>query len=101
MFVHSLIADWDNGSAHFLRGVASELGLRGHEVVAWEPKNARAMEGLLDDAGPEAVHRFQERFPDLRIQRYDPDRLDLWGALHDADLVLVHSSNEPRLVARV
>ncbi len=37
LFYHSLVSDWNHGNAHFLRGVASELIARGHEVVVYEP----------------------------------------------------------------
>ncbi len=37
MFYHSLASDWNHGNAHFLRGVARELGRRGHDVRVYEP----------------------------------------------------------------
>ena len=33
---HSLRSDWNNGNAHFLRGLLRALGAIGHEVVAFE-----------------------------------------------------------------
>jgi spore maturation protein CgeB len=35
MFYHSLLSDWNHGNAHFLRGIASELKARGHEVQVY------------------------------------------------------------------
>jgi spore maturation protein CgeB len=32
LFYHSLLSDWNHGNAHFLRGIATELMTRGHEV---------------------------------------------------------------------
>ena len=37
VFSHSLVSDWNHGNAHFLRGVATELQERGHEVGVFEP----------------------------------------------------------------
>ena len=39
MFVHSLRSDWNNGNAHFLRGLARGLVSLGHEVRTYEPQN--------------------------------------------------------------
>ena len=36
-FYHSLLSDWNYGNAHFLRGVVSELLVRGHQVAVYEP----------------------------------------------------------------
>ena len=32
IFCHSVLSDWNHGNAHFLRGVATELAARGHDV---------------------------------------------------------------------
>jgi hypothetical protein len=40
LFYHSLLSDWNHGNAHFLRGIASELLSRGHEVTVFEPRLA-------------------------------------------------------------
>lgn len=37
LFCHSLVSDWNHGSAHFLRGVVRELLSRGHDVRVLEP----------------------------------------------------------------
>jgi hypothetical protein len=37
LFVHSLLADWNHGNAHFLRSVATELISRGHAVRRTAP----------------------------------------------------------------
>ena len=36
MFVHSIRSDWNNGSVHFLRGIAREFQARGHQVAIYE-----------------------------------------------------------------
>jgi hypothetical protein len=40
LFCHSLLSDWNHGTAHFLRGIATELLLRGHDVRVFEPWEA-------------------------------------------------------------
>jgi spore maturation protein CgeB len=101
MFYHSLLSDWNHGNAHFLRGVASELVARGHEVVVHEPRNAWSLTHLIGDHGQGPVQEFHERYPTLRAERYDPERPDLGAALDGADVVLVHEWNEPALVAAI
>ena len=36
-FVHAIASCWNNGNAHFLRGVGVALQELGHEVVFCEP----------------------------------------------------------------
>ncbi len=36
LFYHSLISDWNNGNAHFLRGIVAELQVLGHRVTVYE-----------------------------------------------------------------
>jgi spore maturation protein CgeB len=101
LFCHSIVSDWNHGNAHFLRGVASELLARGHDVRIFEPRNAWSLENLVAEYGEEPVLRFHAAFPQISSTRYDPASLDLDEALDGADLVLVHEWNEPALVARV
>jgi spore maturation protein CgeB len=101
LFYHSLRSDWNNGTAHFLRGVVRELIRRGHEAFVYEPANAWSVDNLLRDHGPRPISRFYERYPGLSSVAYDPARLDLDHALDKADLVLVHEWNEPTLVGRI
>ncbi len=101
MFCHSLLSDWNHGSAHFLRGIASELSLRGHDVDAYEPRDAWSVRSLLAEAGPGALERSSRAYPMLRSRRYAPGSLDLEKALDGADLVLVHEWNAPGLVQRI
>src|SRR5437763_1696838 len=98
MFYHSLVSDWNHGNAHFLRGVASELLARGHEVILYEPHEGWSIKNLVRDHGEDAVRRFYRVFPHLRSRMYKPD-LDVDAALADVNLVIVHEWNEPWLVA--
>ena len=101
MFYHSLLSDWNHGNAHFLRGVVSELGSRGHDVRVYEPKDAWSLENLLAEHGEEPIKRFYAAYPGLESTRYDLKTLDLDEALDDADLIIVHEWNAHELVQRV
>jgi spore maturation protein CgeB len=101
MFCHSLMSDWNHGSAHFLRGVACELLARGVEVRVYERRGAWSVRHLLADHGPGALAAFHRAYPTLRSMRYEPASLDLDHALEGADLVLVHEWNELDLVQRL
>ncbi|MCA1553225.1 MAG: glycosyltransferase, partial [Chloroflexi bacterium] len=101
MFYHSLVSDWNHGNAHFLRGVASELLARGHDVRIYEPRDAWSVQNLIANYGAEPIEKFYAAFPLLCSTRYDLSTLDLDEALADADLVIVHEWSEHELVRRV
>ena len=100
-FVHSLLSDWNHGNAHFLRGVASELISRGHDVVVYEPRDAWSLQSLIADHGDQALAGFHATYPMLRSTRYDLEDLDLDEALDGAGLVIVHEWNSHDLVRRI
>ena len=102
LFYHSLISDWNHGNAHFLRGVATNLIQRGHEV-----RRLRARE-RLERAEPRRRTRRRRRStnftPAIRCSnriRYELATLDLDRALDGADLVIVHEWNDHALVRRI
>jgi spore maturation protein CgeB len=101
LFYHSLLSDWNHGNAHFLRGVVSELLLRGHDVRVFEPAEGWSRQSLLAQQGEEAVEAFRRVYPGLESRFFDPDTIDLDEALRDADLVIVHEWNPHRFVRRV
>jgi len=101
IFSHSLVSDWNHGNAHFLRGVASELLARGHDVRVYEPRDAWSVQNLLAERGERALDAYRAAYPQLGSVRYDPAALDLDVALDGADVVLVHEWNEHELVRRV
>jgi spore maturation protein CgeB len=101
LFYHSLISDWNHGNAHFLRGVASELLSRGHEVTVYEPVDAWSLSNLISDHGEEPIANFRRYYPTLRSVRYDLGNLDIDRTLTGADLVIVHEWNDHDLVARI
>jgi spore maturation protein CgeB len=97
LFYHSLFSDWNHGNAHFLRGVATELVSRGHEVIIYEPKNSWSRTNLLMD-NPAALEDFPNYYPTISAHLYDPETLDVAKAVEGADLVIVHEWNSPELI---
>jgi len=100
LFYHSLISDWNHGTAHFLRGIVSELGARGHDVRVFEPGNATSVQHLVEQHGEAALSSFHVAYPGLYSERYG-NELDLDRVLDRADAVIVHESNDPALIARI
>jgi spore maturation protein CgeB len=101
MFYHSLVSDWNHGNAHFLRGVASELMARGHDVVVWEPADGWSRRNLIDDHGEATIDEFHRAYPQLRSRSYQLDALNLDACLDGADLVIVHEWSPHSLVEAV
>jgi spore maturation protein CgeB len=101
IFCHSLVSDWNHGNAHFLRGIASELLDRGHDVQVLEPRDAWSRANLVKAYGHAPEDEFTRAFPQLSSTRYELDALDLDAVLEGAELVLVHEWNDPSLVRRV
>ncbi|HET6725364.1 MAG TPA: glycosyltransferase [Gammaproteobacteria bacterium] len=101
MFYHSLVSDWNHGNAHFLRGIATELIERGHNVCVYEPANGWSLRHLRQQRGNAAIAAFHQHYPRLKTHFYEPDRVDLERALDGADLVLVHEWNDPALIGRI
>lgn len=101
MFYHSLRSDWNHGNAHFLRGVATELQSRGHEVIVHEPRDAWSAANLVREHGEAALDGYRVAYPTLDSVRYDLATLDLDRALDGADLVIVHEWSDHDLVRRI
>jgi spore maturation protein CgeB len=100
LYAHSIVSDWNNGNAHFLRGILCELEQRGHRTLALEPADGWSRANLLADQGAAPLARFAASFPQLTVTTYD-DGFDHEAALDGADLVLVHEWTPPELVARL
>ncbi|HEX4770722.1 MAG TPA: glycosyltransferase [Bryobacteraceae bacterium] len=101
IFTHSLVSDWNHGNAHFLRGIASELVSRGHELRIFEPEDGWSRRNLLLEQGENAIEDFERVFPHLRSTLYNESTFDLDDALRGADVVLVHEWNSPDLISRI
>lgn len=100
LFYHSLISDWNHGNAHFLRGVAGELGAAGHDAIVYEPADAWSVRNLVEQHGEERIREFHEKYPGLRSVRYG-ETLDLDEALDGAGMVIVHEWNDHDLVRAI
>jgi spore maturation protein CgeB len=98
-FCHSLISDWNHGNAHFLRGVCSELILRGHDVLVYEPEDSWSYQNLEAEQDVGYLEQFGRAYPMLKSERYRT--IDLDRMLQDADVVLVHEWNTPELISRM
>ena len=101
MFYHSLASDWNHGNAHFLRGIASELIARGHDVRIYEPADSWSRLNLVREFGEAPIREFHCLFPHLESRQYKLEELDLDRELDGADLVLVHEWNARALVERI
>ena len=106
-FAHSWVSDWNHGNAHFLRGLARELGRLGHKVRCYEELGAWSLTNLLRHEGEravDAIDHFRKTYPDLDIHFYrqEGDLQDhLQRELRGADVVILHEWNDPQLVNAV
>lgn len=101
-FAHSLRSDWNNGNAHFLRGLIHNLGLLGHHVTAYESANNWSLQNLRSEPkGKASLRQFARVYPKLNVVEYkDTDAADAaaWrDRLSGLDFVLVHEWNPPEL----
>jgi spore maturation protein CgeB len=102
-FAHSLRSDWNNGNAHFLRGLLRGLGQLGHDAVIFEPAESWSIENLKSESkGAHSLQQFSDTYPDLSICTYDPSdiaTLECWrDLLHKIEVVIVHEWNSPTVV---
>src|SRR5437763_10525902 len=93
-FVHAVASCWNNGNAHFLRGLGIALQEMGHDVLFLEPNDSWSETNLLQDCGAHALDSFHAAYPSLRIAKYDAAASDLSELTDDADLVIVHEWND-------
>jgi spore maturation protein CgeB len=100
-FCHSLLSDWNRGTAHFLRGILTELVARGHAVEIYEPRDPWSVASLVREHTTPMLSEVRAVYPDLAITRYDVPTIDLDATLDGVDLVLVHDSTPRDLVARI
>lgn len=100
LFYHAFSSCWNNGNAHFLRGLCRELRKLGHDVIVYEPADGWSRLNAIRDGGEQALSEIARLFPRIEIKQYGP-ALDLDEALDGADLVLVHEWNSPDLIAQI
>jgi spore maturation protein CgeB len=101
LFYQSLISDWNHGNAHFLRGIATELIARGHELAIFEPRDSWSVTNLVAEHGEAPIAAFHAAYPGLESRRYRTRELDLDEALDGVDAVIVHEWSDAELVARI
>lgn len=103
LFCHSLLSDWNHGNAHFLRGVATELLARGHNLRVYEPRDNWSLSHLkAEERGSQALSRFDEVYPTLRASsRFYEAGDDVAALVEGADVVIVHEWSAPELVAEL
>src|SRR6185312_1424609 len=86
LFYHAFTSCWNNGNAHFLRGIARELNKLGHEVVVYEPADGWSRVNAIRDGGEQTFSEVRRLFPHVKVKQYEGS-LDLDEALDGADLV--------------
>lgn len=101
---HSLTSDWNNGNAHFLRGLMRELSAVGNSVTIFEAANGWSLTHLrTEDAGERSLQDFKQAYSELDIQTYtQSDEIEMWRErLYNCHVVIVHEWNDPALVQQV
>lgn len=101
LFYHSVISDWNNGNAHFLRGIISSLIARGHDVTTYEPHDGWSLRNLIKEKGRSALNEFREFFPIHHSILYSEKNFKPADFLENAELVIVHEWNSPEVVSRI
>jgi spore maturation protein CgeB len=99
-FCHALTSCWNNGNAHFLRGIARELRELGNQVVVYEPADGWSRLNAIRDGGTESLLEASRTLPGIDIRQYGAS-LDLDQALDDADVVVVHEWNAADLIEQI
>ncbi len=101
---HSIRSDWNNGNAHFLRGLLRGLQVLGHSVAALEPESGWSYTNLLAEGerGLRSLAQFQAIYPELEVCTWSStEDAALERTLRDAEIVIVHEWAEPALINRV
>lgn len=98
-FAHSIRSDWNNGNAHFLRGLMRSLVALGHEVTVFEPDNGWSINNLRNEPiGQQSLNQFASLYPELPVQIYSSDSKNVLAkALREKDIVILHEWNSPAL----
>jgi spore maturation protein CgeB len=99
-FTHSLRSDWNNGHAHFMRGLVRALGRMGHTVTCFEREAGWSIDNLREEgeAGHKSLLQFESTYPDIRIAFHSANRDALRVALRSTEVVVVHEWNPPDLI---
>jgi spore maturation protein CgeB len=101
LFCQSIVSCWNNGHAHFLRGITRELLRLGVEIVVYEPKDGWSRMNAVKDGGRAALAEAARLVSGATVHTYDADQIDLDWATDGADLVIVQEWNAPALIAAI
>ena len=98
---HSLRSDWNNGNAHFLRGLLASMQRLGHAVEVLEPEHDWSIDNLREEPeGQRSLDDFARLYPDLLVRIYPADLFDRdrWRHfLRSSEIVVLHEWNPPAL----
>lgn len=105
-FAHAIRSDWNNGNAHFLRGLLRHLSAMGHEVKIFEPAAGWSIHNLRQEPeGEESLSKFLETYPDLQVVSYHCDESQnapCWKRLlRETEIVVVHEWNPAELTRQL
>ena len=101
---HSIRSDWNNGNAHFLRGLMRAMVTLGHSVQIFEPAMAWSLQNLLEEVdGSHSLSLFDIEYPELKVLSYDRDfSAEQWcQALSDIDVVILHEWTTQELAQKL
>ncbi len=101
LFCQSILSCWNNGHAHFLRGVARELMRLGVEVVVYEPKDGWSRMNAVKDGGTAVLAEAAQLVSGAAVHTYDPGHIDIDHATDGADVVIVQEWNAPAVIAAI
>ena len=100
LFYHSIIADWNHGSAHFLRGIVTSLLNNGHQVIVYEPMNGWSIGNSISEEGHDLLNEFSKRFPAHQVRFFNEEKF-IPFMLNEVNLVIVHEWNKPELIKKI
>ena len=94
-FCHSVRSDWNQGNAHFLRGLVRALTDLGHRAVCYEEAAGWSVTNLVAGAGLRPLVEFRRCFPliDVRLYAREPAHeleRSLRAELDGVDVVVLH-----------
>ncbi len=101
---HSIRSDWNNGNAHFLRGLLRGLHALRHTVTSFEHVASWSYTNLLleGERGHRSLAQFSATYAELDTRVYrDLDDECLSQALREAEIVIVHEWTERATIDRV
>jgi glycosyltransferase involved in cell wall biosynthesis len=101
VFTGSSVSDCNPDHAQFLRGVASDLIRRRHQVKIVALTAARKKTRGSGDSAEQATADFRHAYPLLEGALSDEPTVDVEGVLDTADIVVVHEGNSRDLVRRI